>query len=300
MPQHSISTWTCQSRSIELPFLHPISELIFIIRRQTELGTSTDPAMNPDAHDQGSQSKNRFALHGGGNKREPNLDHGARCYADQKANYASTTIDVKSINVRLNGSSRHPDLQAVSTVGGQAIDRHYLQHRLMPMLHSNTGTLMQDVFSGHTDAEESVTVSGFSGTTDLSDYALLPAATADGTAIAALTSTALTNAAGPTCTPLTVTGSGTVTTSDFNKYNFEALAEMVDRKEIFVFPFSLSPESQQPSGAVNFSKVSQAYLEIDMESYSTKVGKDKFQIDVWGVHYNWMMCKDGKCQLSFA
>lgn len=33
--------------SIELPFLHPISELIFIIRRQTELGTSTDPAMNP-------------------------------------------------------------------------------------------------------------------------------------------------------------------------------------------------------------------------------------------------------------
>ena len=110
--------------------------------------------MNPNAHDQGSQSKNRFALHGGGNAREPNLDHGARCYADQKAQYASTTIDVKSINVRLNGSSRHPDLQAVSTVGGQAIDRHYLQHRLMPMLHSNTGTLMQDVFSGHTDAEE--------------------------------------------------------------------------------------------------------------------------------------------------
>ena len=99
---------------------------------------------------------------------------------------------------------------------------------------------------------------------------------------------------------LSVTGSGTVTTSDFNKYNFEALSEMVDRKEIYVFPFSLSPESQQPSGAVNFSKVSQAYLEIDMESYSTKVGKDKFQIDVWGVHYNWMMCKDGKCQLSFA
>ena len=88
--------------------------------------------------------------------------------------------------------------------------------------------------------------------------------------------------------------------NDFNKYNFEALSEMVDRKEIYVFPFSLSPESQQPSGAVNFSKVSQAYLEIDMESYSNKVGKDKFQIDVWGVHYNWMMCKDGKCQLSFA
>ena len=280
--------------SIELPFLHPISELIFIIRRQTELGTSTDPAMNPNAPDQGSQSKNRFALHGGGNKREPNLDHGARCYADSKDSYASTTIDVKSINVRLNGSSRHPDLN------GQAIDRHYLQHRLMPMLHSNTGTLMQDVFAGHTDAEESVSLSGFSGTTDLSAYALLPAATADGAAIAALSSTALDNAAGPTAHTVAVTGSGTVTTSDFNKYNFEALAEMVDRKEIYVFPFSLSPESQQPSGAVNFSKVSQAYLEVEMESWSKTVAKDKFQMDVWGVHYNWMMCKDGKCQLSFA
>jgi hypothetical protein len=159
---------------------------------------------------------------------------------------------------------------------------------------------MQDVFAGHEDVEESVTVSGLSGTTDLSSYALLPAATASGAAIAALTTTALTNAAGPNAHPLSVTGSGTVTTSDFNKYNFEALAEMVDRKEIFVFPFSLSPESQQPSGAVNFSKVSQAYLEIDMESCSTKTGIDKFQIDVWGVHYNWMMCKDGKCQLSFA
>ena len=109
---------------------------------------------------------------------------------------------------------------------------------------------------------------------------------------------ALAIAAGPNG-PLAVMA-GTVTTSDFNKYNFEALSEMVDRKEIYVFPFSLSPESQQPSGAVNFSKVSQAYLEIDMESYSNKAGEDKFQIDVWGVHYNWMMCKDGKCQLSFA
>ena len=150
--------------SVELPFLHPISELIFIIRRQKEMGTSTDPAMNPEDHDQGSQSKNRFALHGGGNKREPNLDHGARCYADQSEHYASTTIDLKSINVRLNGSSRHPDLQAVSTDGGQAIDRHYLQHRLMPMLHSNTGTLMQDVFAGHTDAEEQCDRVWLSGT----------------------------------------------------------------------------------------------------------------------------------------
>lgn len=272
---------TVSKLSVELPFLHPISELIFIIRRQKEMGTSTDPAMKPEDHDQGSQSKNRFALHGGGNKREPNLDHGARCYADQSEHYASTTIDLKSINVRLNGSSRHPDLQAVSTDSGQAIDRHYLQHRLMPMLHSNTGTLMQDVFAGHTDT------SGI----DLSAYTMIPADTtaAEIAAGADSSSAAIAVANGPTSS-----------VNDFNKYNFEALSEMVDRKEIYVFPFSLSPESQQPSGAVNFSKVSQAYLEIDMESYSNKAGEDKFQIDVWGVHYNWMMCKDGKCQLSFA
>ena len=51
---------------------------------------------------------------------------------------------------------------------------------------------------------------------------------------------------------------------------------------------------------VNISKVSKAYLEIDPESHFTKAGTDKFQIDVWGVHYNWMMLKDGKCPLSFA
>jgi hypothetical protein len=293
--------------SVELPFLHPISELIFIIRRQKEMGTSTDPAMKPEDHDQGSQSKNRFALHGGGNKREPNLDHGARCYSDQADKYASTTIDLKSINVRLNGSSRHPDFQGVSTVSGQAIDRHYLQHRLMPMLHSNTGTLMQDVFSGHTDGKHQVNMSKYTGTVNLSDYTMIPkdttaASIALGTVPGALVGDARTllQSGNGTTAPITGTSSQTVDVSDFNKYNFEALSEMVDRKEIYVFPFSLSPESQQPSGAVNFSKVSQAYLEIEMESYSNKAGEDKFQIDVWGVHYNWMMCKDGKCQLSFA
>ena len=53
----------------------------------------------------------------------------------------------------------------------------------MPMLHSNTGTLMQDVFAGHTDAEESVIVSGFSGTLIVSLHTA-PSSNRNGAAIA--------------------------------------------------------------------------------------------------------------------
>ena len=31
------------------------------------------------------------------------------------------------------------------------------------------------------------------------------------------------------------------------------LGEMLDRKEIYVYPFALNPEGANPSGAVNFS-----------------------------------------------
>ena len=34
------------------------------------------------------------------------------------------------------------------------------------------------------------------------------------------------------------------------------LAELTDRKNIYVYPFSLNPEGMNPSGHLNFSKVS--------------------------------------------
>ena len=48
---------------------------------------------------------------------------------------------------------------------------------------------------------------------------------------------------------------------------FAHLGEMLDRKEIYVYPFALNPEGANPSGAVNFSKVSHAKLTIDYTAF---------------------------------
>ena len=85
------------------------------------------------------------------------------------------------------------------------------------------------------------------------------------------------------------------------------LRELLDRKEIYVYPFSLNPEGGNPSGAVNFSKVSHAKLSIDLEAFRTWGGTEanqdqmvEYQCDVYGVNYNWLQIKDGRALTSFA
>lgn len=75
------------------------------------------------------------------------------------------------------------------------------------------------------------------------------------------------------------------------------LKQMLDRKEIYVYPFCLAPESANPSGAVNFSKVSHAKLSIEAEFYGANT---EYVVDVYGVHYNWLQIKDGRALTSFA
>lgn len=91
-------------------------------------------------------------------------------------------------------------------------------------------------------------------------------------------------------------------------------------KNIIVFPFSLNPEGSNPSGAVNFSKVSHATLKLHMEDAKT-TGQLKptalgnstkndttnpdsdvsdYRVDVYALHYNWLQIKDGRALLSFA
>lgn len=82
-------------------------------------------------------------------------------------------------------------------------------------------------------------------------------------------------------------------------------------KSIFVYPFSLNPEGSNPSGAVNFSKVSHAKLTINLDpsftaacaNEATKTvpkGTDGFRVDVYALYYNWLQIKDGRALLSFA
>jgi hypothetical protein len=81
---------------------------------------------------------------------------------------------------------------------------------------------------------------------------------------------------------------------------FAHLGEMLDRKEIYVYPFALNPEGANPSGAVNFSKVSHAKLSIDYTAFQGAAGADEdYVVDVYGVYFNWLQIKDGRALTSF-
>ena len=86
--------------------------------------------------------------------------------------------------------------------------------------------------------------------------------------------------------------------------DFKMLSEMMDRKEIYVYPFCLNPEGANPSGTVNFSKVSHAKLSINVTGFCpTKTSgtvDDEYQVDVYGVYFNWLAIKDGRALTSFS
>ena len=87
---------------------------------------------------------------------------------------------------------------------------------------------------------------------------------------------------------------------DGSELDFRLLQEMKDRKEIYVYPFALNPEGANPSGAVNFSKVSHAKFTINYDAVQTSSSDVDYQVDVYGVYYNWLQIKDGRALLSFA
>ena len=215
--------------SMDLSFLHPVSELIITIRKKSEMSSSTVLEGDYRKSDQKAYTKNYFAYHGGGS--DPNIESVQNRSKPRSA--AGIPVDeyltVDNIKLTLNGQERHPGLAA------SGLDRDYLMNRLQPMLHSNSTTTFGDT-------KDSLVVDG-------------------------------------------------------SEIDFQSLSNMLDRKEIYVYPFSLSPESSNPSGAVNFSKVSHAKLQIDGAAVGTSV---EYQIDVYGVHYNWLQIKDGRALTSFA
>jgi len=88
---------------------------------------------------------------------------------------------------------------------------------------------------------------------------------------------------------------------DGSELDFAHLGEMLDRKEIYVYPFALNPEGSNPSGAVNFSKVSHAKLQIEgTADFSTGHTSEEYVCDVYGIYYNWLQIKDGRALTSFA
>jgi len=219
--------------SLDLSFLHPVQELIITIRKASEMGSSTTQATKPNDVDQKATGKNYFAYHGSG--KDPNLEgwKNKTTSTGFASGSAGSTVAVEGFKLTLNGQERHPSLAS------SGLDRDYLMNRLMPMLHSNTSSVMSDL---------------------------------------------------STDTPST----------GVEALDYKYLSEMIDRKEIYVYPFALNPEGINPSGAVNFSKVSHAKLTIEGTSTVADGTSEAFQVDVYGVYYNWLQIKDGRALTSFA
>jgi len=226
----------------ELPFLHPVQELIIVIRKVSEMSNSLEVSANTTSQDYGARNKNYFAFHGGG--KDPNMEsQGNMTFESGNTRSAAESyLSVADFKLTLNGQERHPSLASTG------LDRNYLMNRLMPMMHSNTSTTFTDI--GETSANK-------------------------------------------------VYGGGSPT-SPYPSQDLKALGEMLDRKEIYVYPFALNPEGANPSGAVNFSKVSHAKLTIEGKAFATADAEVEYRCDVWGVNFNWLQIKDGRALTSFA
>lgn len=212
---------TTPTVEMDLSFLHPVSTLIITIRREDDM-SSTKTGVN------GAQ-KGFFFYHGDGTN--PNYDRALANDGAPIPDSSEHTIKVKSIQLSLNGTERHPGIDA-------GIDTHYLQHRLLPALHSNSNA-----------------------------YQMQQLGSMDGSELEG--------------------------TPEFQRYQLQGA------KNIFVYPFSLNPEGSNPSGAVNFSKVSHAKLKLHVDQVGTN-GIGSYRVDVYALYYNWLQIKDGRALLSFA
>jgi hypothetical protein len=289
--QHQPETWSQRlsgkHMSFNLSFLHPVSTLIITIRNTRDLGTqvrdedaesATAATYKYVGQETGESGKGHFFYHGNGTY--PNYDDNewysfhnpgtgsaatrtSSATTNTGADASPATIKLRSIDLKLNGNSRHPGLD-------KGIPADVLQHRLLPMLHSNSNQSerdLQSIVPGHYTLEQEETNS-----MEVLDTLLQK-----------------------------------------NK-------SMKGASNIFVYPFSLNPEGSNPSGAVNFSKVSHAVLDLHFEdgpgslaaypasglhdaavggpSHATREGE--WQVDIYALYYNWLQIKDGRALLSFA
>ena len=65
----------------------------------------------------------------------------------------------------------------------------------------------------------------------------------------------------------------------------------------YCFPFAINPEAHNPSGELNFSKVSHAKLFIKWAKTQGATAWADGQnpvVDVYAMHYNWLQIKDGR------
>jgi len=222
---------------MEFHFLLPITEILMVIRKNTEMSSSTEMNNAPIKVDQGATCKNRFAFHGG--PREPNIEaHQSKILLDSVEHVpihdASNRLQFKSVKLNLNQQTVHANLH-------QGLSREYMLDRLLPFLHSNTSS----------------THSGLANEDSGHHTSML----------------------------------------------LQQLGELNDRKEIYCFPFAYQPESANPSGSLNMSKVVHKSLTLELD-HTWMAGQDDdsetYTVSVFGINFNWLQMANGTAHTTFT
>lgn len=138
-----------QKLTINLPFLHPVKELIITIRKRSECAprTTTPSHFARFGSDLNHPlaARNYFGYCGA--NRVSNMD--SLCNSVIHAHgMAASWIDLKTVQLKINGRNCH------STGDYGRIDRSYLQERLMQMQHSNSTTDYWRAVDKHVDVSE--------------------------------------------------------------------------------------------------------------------------------------------------
>jgi hypothetical protein len=249
---------------IDLNFLHPVKEIIMVVRRASEMtnDVTTNVSETPFALNLGPSTKNRFAFHGDKDIGDPNIDglrnsHVSSRAADLLEDAFEVHADITNFRLKLNGSERHNNIS-------DGISREYLIDRIVAKQRPHT-------------------YGAVSKLNKVVKHAAHKNLMQDGV--------------------------------NFNITNWDELAPMhcfermpsqmdamLDSKAIFVYPLCIDGESHNPSGSVNFSKVSHGKFSFDMTGFSgnSSTADVEFVIDIWGVSYNWHQIRDGRALVSFA
>jgi hypothetical protein len=248
---------------IDLNFLHPVKEIIMVVRRASEM--TNDVTTNRGllgGHsqlNQGPATKNRFAFHGNPDVRDPNIEGLKNSYVGSNPIIPLQAFDVHTdidnFRLKLNGSERHTNI-------ADGLSREYLQDQIVARQRPHTfgaqskiGQIKHAVLVAH-----------------------------------------------HTQIPDTIIPIGAGTTNQLIDRMVAQIDHSLDSKSIFVYPLCIDGESDNPSGSVNFSKVSHAKFSFDMTGYSgnTLSADVEFYIDIYGVSYNWLQIRDGRALVSFA
>lgn len=67
---------------------------------------------------------------------------------------------------------------------------------------------------------------------------------------------------------------------------------------VYVYPFCLKPETHQPSGSINFSRIDSTNLKIELDK--NKINNSRYQVIVYAITYNILTIKDGRGLLDYS